>query len=76
MIFHFPSTAGFHHTRLAVRFRKNVLFLVIECQNIKSMFNLSVSCADSSSKALRFSNRPVLLSGQSLTDQKGPIRGH
>ena len=36
----FPSTTGFHHTRLAVRFRKNVLFLVIECQNIKSMFNL------------------------------------
>ncbi len=38
-------------------------------------FNLSVSCADSSSKALRFGNRPVLLSGQSLTGQKGPIRG-
>ena len=39
-------------------------------------FNLSVSCADSSSKALRFGNRPVFLSGQSLTDPKEPIRGH
>lgn len=26
-------------------------------------------------KPLHFGNRPVLLSGQSLTGQKGPIRG-
>ena len=37
--------------------------------------NPSVSFADSSSTALRFGNRPALPSGQSLTGQKGPIRG-